>query len=253
MSEATSEGNDMASQSQPIELYFWTTPNGYKISILLEELGVPYDVRFVVIGRGEQFKPEFLRISPNNRIPAIIDPEGPGGKPTSIFESGAIMMYLGRKFGGFYPVSDERKRVAVEEWLVWQVANVGPVFGNNNHFRTYAADQHPYAIKRFLDETHRLYGVLEERLDGRDFVADDYSIADIASFTWMRSYERRGVDINEFPRVKGWIERIAARPAVQKGVAIKAPAEINLATDAEARKIMFGQRARTGTSPSPAA
>jgi GST-like protein len=249
MSETKGEGTTkMASQSQPIELYFWTTPNGYKISILLEELGVPYDVRFVVIGRGDQFKPEFLAISPNNRIPAIVDPEGPGGKPLSIFESGAIMMYLGRKFGGLYPV-DERKRVAVDEWLVWQVANVGPVFGNNNHFRTYAADQHPYAIKRFLDETHRLYGVLEERLDGRDFVADEYSIADIASFTWMRSYERRGVDINEFPRVKGWIERIAARPAVQKGLAITAPADINLATDSEARKVMFGQRARSAKKP----
>lgn len=244
----------MTSQGKPIDLYFWTTPNGFKISIMLEELGVPYNTRFVVIGRGEQFAPEFLAISPNNRIPAIVDPEGPGGTPISVFESGAIMLYLGRKFGQLYPVSDERRRVQVDEWLMWQMANVGPVFGNNNHFRTYAADKHPYAIDRFLNETHRLFGVLEDRLDGRDYVCGDYSIADIASFCWMRSWERRGVDIAEFPRVKGWIERIAARPAVERGLAIKPPMDINLASDAEARKVMFGQRARRpaagGTSPS---
>ena len=234
----------MSSQGKPIDLYFWTTPNGFKISIMLEELGVPYNTRFVVIGRGEQFAPEFLAISPNNRIPAIVDPEGPGGTPISIFESGAIMLYLGRKFGQLYPASDERRRVEVDEWLMWQMANVGPVFGNNNHFRTYAADKHPYAIDRFLNETHRLFGVLEDRLQGRDYVCGDYSIADIASFCWMRSWERRGVDIAEFPQVKGWIERIAARPAVERGLAIKPPTEINLASDAEARKIMFGQRAR---------
>ena len=240
-------------QKKPIDLYLWTTPNGFKISIALEEMGVPYENHFVVIGRGEQFKPEFLKISPNNRIPAIVDPEGPDGKPISIFESGAILMYLGRKFGQLYPTADERQRVAVEEWLIWQVANVGPVFGNNNHFRTYAKDQHPYAINRFLDETHRLFGVLEERLDGREFVCDEYSIADIASFCWMRSWERRGVDIAEFPRVKRWIDTIAARPAVQRGVGIKPPMEINLATDAEARKVMFGQRARAHGSDSAAA
>jgi GST-like protein len=236
----------MTSQTKPIELYFWTTPNGYKISVMLEEMGVPYDVRFVVIGRGEQFKPEFLKISPNNRIPAIIDPEGPGGAPISVFESGAIMMYLGRKFDSpLYP-ADERRRVAVDEWLMWQMANVGPVLGNNNHFRTYAKEQHPYATQRFLDETNRLYGVLDERLEGRDFVCDEYSIADIASFCWMRSWERRGINISEFPLVKAWIERILERPAVQRGLAIKPPQEINLATDEEARKIMFGQRSRRG-------
>lgn len=239
----------MTSQTKPIELYFWTTPNGFKISIMLEEIGVPYDIRFVVIGRGEQFKPEFLKISPNNRIPAIIDPEGPGGAPISVFESGAIMMYLGRKFGQLYP-SDERRRVAVDEWLMWQMANVGPILGNNNHFRTYAAGKSEYATTRFLDETHRLYGVLEERLDGRDFVCDEYSIADIAPFCWMRSWERRGVDIAEFPLVKSWIERILERPAVQRGLAVTPPQEINLATDEEARKIMFGQRARRHRSGS---
>lgn len=234
----------MTSQNKPIELHFWTTPNGFKISVMLEELGVPYDIKFVVIGRGEQFKPEFLAISPNNRIPAIIDPEGPGGKPISVFESGAIMMYLGRKFDSELYPTDERRRVAVEEWLMWQMANIGPILGNNNHFRTYAAGKSEYATKRFLDETHRLYGVLEERLVGRDFVCDDYSIADIASFCWMRSWERRGVDIAEFPVVKAWIERILERPAVQRGLDIKPPEEINLATDEEAKKIMFGQRAR---------
>lgn len=244
MAENKREGENMSSQGKPIDLYFWTTPNGFKISIMLEELGVPYNTRFVVIGRGEQFTPEFLAISPNNRIPAIVDPEGPGGRPISIFESGAIMLYLGRKFGKLYPASDERRRVEVEEWLMWQMANVGPVFGNNNHFRTYAADKHPYAIDRFLNETHRLFGVLEDRLDGREYVCGDYSIADIASFCWMRSWKRRGVDIAEFPRVGDWIGRIMARPAVERGLAIKPPMEINLASDAEARKVMFGQRAR---------
>jgi GST-like protein len=240
-------GDRMTDQKKPIELHFWTTPNGFKISVMLEEIGVPYDVKFVVIGRGEQFKPEFLEISPNNRIPAIIDPEGPGGKPISVFESGAIMLYLGRKFGRLYPVSDERLRVSVDEWLIWQMANVGPVLGNNNHFRAYATEQHPYALKRFLDETHRLYGVLDERLEGRDFICGEYSIADIASFCWMRSWERRGVDITEFPNVKVWIDRILERPAVQRGIGIKPPMEINLANDAEARKVMFGQRSRRGS------
>jgi GSH-dependent disulfide-bond oxidoreductase len=229
-------------QTLPIELYYWPTPNGHKITILLEELGVPYTLHFVNIGRGEQFDPKFLAISPNNRIPAIVDPEGPGGKPISIFESGAIFLYLGRKFGQFYP-SDERQRVAVEEWLVWQVANVGPVFGNNNHFRNYAADKLPYAISRFLNETHRLYRILDERLAEREFVAGDYSIADMALFGWIRNWGRRGIDIAEFPNVKGWVETLEARPAVARALAIKAPtAELDLAKDEAARKVLFGQR-----------
>ena len=154
-----------ATQTLPIELHYWPTPNGFKISIALEELGVPYTARFVNIGKGDQFKPEFLAISPNNRIPAIVDPEGPDGKPISIFESGAILIYLGEKFDRFYGTT-ARERVGVNEWLFWQMANVGPVFGHYNHFRNYAREQAPYAIKRFGDETHRLYRVLNERLGG---------------------------------------------------------------------------------------
>jgi GST-like protein len=229
-------------QTAPIELHTWTTPNGHKISIMLEELGVPYAVRFVNIGRGEQFAPSFLAISPNNRIPAIVDPEGPGGEPISIFESGAILMYLGRKFGRFYPVADERKRVAVEEWLMWQIANVGPVFGQNNHFARYAKEKLPYAITRFINETHRLYGVLNRRLAGRDYVCNDYSIADIALFGWVRGWDLRGVDIAEFPNVGAWIDRVGARPAVQRALAIKAPSNLDLTKDAEAQKILFNQR-----------
>ena len=170
-------------QSQPIELHYWPTPNGFKISIMLEELGVPYDLKLVDIGKGDQFKPEFLKIAPNNRMPAIVDPEGPGGAPISIFESGAILQYLGRKFGRFYP-TDERQRVVVEEWLMWQMGGFGPMLGQNHHFAVYAPEKIPYAIKRYRDETHRLYGVLNRRLDGREFVADEYSIADMAIIGW---------------------------------------------------------------------
>jgi GST-like protein len=241
--EARNTGKSKMSVTQtlPIELYFWSTPNGYKLSIMLEELGAPYALRFVNINRGEQFKPEFLAISPNNRIPAIIDPEGPGGKPITVFESGAIMMYLGRKFGRLYPTA-ERARIAVEEWLVWQVANVGPVFGHYNHFNRYAQEKVPYAISRFGDEAHRLFRILDERLRGRQFVAGDYSIADIALFCWMRNWDRRGIDIAEFPEVKRWHDAIAARPATIRGLAPKAPVEIDIAKDAEARKVLFGQR-----------
>ena len=230
-----------ATQILPIELFFWPTPNGIKISIALEELGVPYAVRLVNIGKGEQFTPAFLAISPNNRIPAIVDPEGPDGRPISVFESGAILIYLGEKFARLYP-ADRRTRVAVNEWLIWQVANVGPIFGQNNHFRTYAKEKLPYAITRFVNETHRLFGVLEKRLTGRAFVAGDYSIADIALFAWMRNWDRRGIDIAEFENVKRWHDVIAARPAVIKGVAIKAPVDLDLARDEEAQKILFGQR-----------
>jgi GST-like protein len=198
-------------------------------------------VRFVNIGKGEQFKPEFLAISPNNRMPAIVDPEGPDGKPISIFESAAIMIYLGEKFDRFYGKT-ARERVVVNEWLIWQVANVGPVFGHNNHFRRYAREEAPYAVKRFGDETHRLYRVLNERLQGRDFVAGEYSIADMALLGWIRNWQNRDVDIGEFPNVEKWHDRLAARPAVQRGLALRAPADVNLATDEEARKVLFGQR-----------
>jgi GST-like protein len=232
----------MTQQTKPIDLYYWPTPNGHKITIALEELGVPYRLHFVNIGKGEQFDPAFLAIAPNNRIPAIVDPEGPDGKPISIFESAAILQYLGRKFGKLYP-SDERGRVAVEEWLAWQVANVGPAFGNNNHFSRYAREKLPYAITRFVNEVHRLYGVLNRRLQGREFVAGDYSIADIALLGWVRNWANRNVEIGEFPNVKRWVETMEARPTVQRALAIKAPTPpLDLAKDEEAQKILFGQR-----------
>ena len=230
-----------ATQTLPIELFYWPTPNGFKISILLEELGVPYAIRFINIGKGDQFAPEFLKISPNNRIPAIVDPEGPDGKPISVFESGAIMIYLGEKFGKFYP-ADARGKVEVNEWLFWQMANVGPIFGQNNHFRNYAPEKVPYAIKRFGDETHRLDRVLNDRLAGRDYVAGAYSIADMALFGWVRNWTTRGADIAEFPNVVAWHDRIDARPAVQRGLALKAPVTVDVATDKEAQKVLFGQR-----------
>ena len=229
---------------KPINLYYWATPNGFKISIMLEECKLPYTLHPVNISKGEQFKPEFLKISPNNRMPAIVDPDGPDGKPISVFESAAILTYLGRKFGRFYP-SDERSRVEVDEWVAWQIANVGPVFGHDNHFRHYAPEKVPYAMKRFGDETNRLYGVLDKRLKDREFVAGDYSIADMALIGWVKGYVRREVDINDFPNVKRWIETMLARPAVDRGLKVGADAPAtDLSRDKEAQKILFGQRAR---------
>ena len=233
----------MSSQATLLQLHYWPTPNGWKITILLEELEAPYEVRFVDIGRGEQFQPDFLRISPNNRMPALVDPDGPGGEPISIFESGAILMYLGRKFGRFYP-SDERARVEVEQWLMWQMGGFGPMLGQNHHFRQYAPEKLPYAIKRYEDETHRLYGVLNRRLSDRDFVAGEYSIADMAIAPWATLYERQGIDASEFPHLKGWLDRVLARPAVARGLAVGADRRSNITDDREAQKILFGQRAR---------
>ena len=234
-----------ATQTAPIELYFWPTPNGWKITILLEELGVPYNVNFVNIGAGDQFKPEFLAISPNNRMPAIVDPEGPGGLPISVFESGAILQYLGRKFGQFYP-ADERERVAVDEWLMWQMGGFGPMLGQNHHFSNYAPEKIPYAIQRYQNETHRLYGVLDKRLEGRDFVADAYSIADMAIVGWARSWKNQHIDIDEFPNVKRWFDAMMARPAVARAVLVgkEEREKMQLATDKNAQSVLFGQRAR---------
>ncbi|MCX5514572.1 glutathione S-transferase [Kaistia algarum] len=229
-------------QTQPIELHFWPTPNGKKVSIMLEELDIPYSIHFVNIGKGEQFRPEFLAISPNNRMPAIVDPEGPDGKPISVFESGAILQYLGRKFGRFYP-ADERKRVAVEEWLMWQMGGFGPMLGQRNHFSVYAPERIPYATKRYQDETHRLYGVLNKRLATHEYVADDYSIADMAIFSWAAGWETQQFDTSDFPSVKRWIDLLNARPGVQRGMAIKAPVvPVSVADDKEAQKVLFGQR-----------
>ena len=231
-------------QTAPIELFYWPTPNGWKISVMLEELGIPYNVNFVNIGKGDQFKPEFLAISPNNRMPAIIDPEGPDGQPISVFESGAILQYLGRKFGRFYP-TDERARVNVDQWLMWQMGGFGPMLGQFNHFVVYAPEKIPYAITRYTNEANRLFGVLEKQLAGKDFVAGDYSIADMAIIGWARAYERYGITEEAFPNAIGWVKRMNARPAVAKGCDIKAPTPpVNLAEDKDAQAILFGQKAR---------
>ena len=228
----------------PIELHYWPTPNGWKISIMLEECGLPYTVHKVDIGRGDQFKPEFLEISPNNKMPAIVDRDGPGGEPISVFESGAILQYLGRKTGLFYP-ADERARVAVDEWLFWQMGGLGPMAGQTHHFRIYAPEQIPYAVDRYTNETNRLYGVLNKRLEARDYVAGDYSIADMAIFSWAKLWERQGQDIAQFPHMRRWLERVSARPAVQRGVAVHAEdRKKNDLKDPKIAAVLFGQRAR---------
>ena len=229
----------------PIELYYWPTPNGWKITVMLEELGVPYEVKYINIGKGDQFEPDFLKIAPNNRMPAIVDPDGPGGEPISVFESGAILQYLGRKFGKFYP-ADERTRVQVEEWLFWQVGGLGPMAGQAHHFRQYAPEKIEYGINRYTNEVNRLYGVMNKRLAERDFLAGDYSIADMASIGWVIPHERQGQDLDDFPNLKRWYETLMARPAVIKAIAVgkEERDRSNLATDTEAQKVLFGQRAR---------
>ena len=207
-----------AATGSPIDVHTWSTPNGWKIPVMLEECGLPYRVVPVNIGKNEQFAPDFLAMSPNNKIPAIRDPDGPGGQPITVFESGAILQYLGRKTGLFYP-SDERARVAVDEWLFWQVAGFGPMLGQTHHFKIYAPEKVPYAIERFGAEAKRLYGVLERRLDGRDYLAGDYSIADIATVTWAKLNVKQGVEIADLPNVARWLEAVLARPAVQRGLA----------------------------------
>ena len=202
---------------EPIDFYFWPTPNGHKIRIMLEEIGLPYRIHPVDINKGDQFKPEYLAISPNNKKPAIVDPDGPGGEPISIFESGAILQYLGRKTGKFYP-SDERQRVAVDEWLFWQVAGFGPMLGQANHFRLYAPEKVPYGIERYTKEATRLYGVLDKRLSGRDFICGVYSIADMAAFPWALGWKQQGQELDALPNVAAWIARMSERPAVQKGL-----------------------------------
>ncbi len=227
-------------KSKPIALYYWPTPNGHKISIMLEELGVPYEVHPVDIGKGQQFEPAFLKISPNNRIPAIVDPDGPGGRPISIFESGAILQYLGRKYGRFYP-QEERARVQVEEWLFWQVGGLGPMTGQANHFVNYAKDDVAYAKTRYTDEVHRLFGVMNRRLATRKFLAGTYSIADIACWSWVLSGSKYA-PLDEFPNLKAWRDRVGKRPAVVRGKAMAA--DIRKPMTDEERNILFGQRAR---------
>ena len=231
--------------AKPIELYYWPTPNGWKITIMLEETGYPYALRYVNIGKGDQFEPSFLAIAPNNRMPVIVDPDGPGGEPISVFESGAILQYLGRKTGMFYP-ADERARVEVEQWLFWQMGGLGPMAGQAHHFRNYAPEKIAYGIERYTNEVNRLYGVMDRRLADREFLAGDYSIADMACVGWVKPYENQGQDINAFPNLKRWFETLLARPAVERGLfAGKEEREkFDLASDKDAQAVLFGQTAR---------
>lgn len=239
----------------PIELWFWPTPNGWKISIALEEMGLAYELKPVNIGAGEQFSSEFLKLSPNGRMPAIVDHGAADGRPLSIFESGAILQHLGRKSGKFYP-ADERARAEVEQWLFWQVGGLGPMCGQTHHFRQYAprmlADQRQlaYGANRYTNEAERLYGVLDHHLeDGRDYVAGDFSIADMAIWPWIYPHKNQGQDLNHFPSLKAWYERVGAREGVQRGMKVGEALRSNTLSDAgkdaeKARAILFGQRDR---------
>ena len=204
-----------------IDLYTWTTPNGRKVSIMLEELGLPYNTHPINIGKGEQFAPEFIAINPNSKIPAIVDPEGPDGKPISLMESGAILIYLAEKSGKLLPASARARYVALQ-WLMFQMGGVGPMFGQVHHFLRAAKEPVPYAIERYTTETRRLYGVLNERLKDREYLADEYSIADIATYPWTARYEWHKTRLEDFPHVKRWFDAISARPAVQRGMKIPA-------------------------------
>jgi len=226
-----------------IDLYYWTTPNGHKITLFLEEAGMPYRIVPVHIGKGEQFAPEFLQIAPNNRIPAIVDhAPSDGGEPISLFESGAILLYLAEKSGQFLP-ADLRGRNEVLQWLFWQMGGLGPMAGQNHHFSQYAPEKLPYAIERYVKETNRLYGVMNKRLADRPFLAGDYSIADMACYPWVVPYERQGQRLDDFSHLKRWFEAIQARPATvrayEKAAAINQQGTV---TD-EARKFLFGQTA----------
>jgi len=222
-----------------IEVYSWATPNGHKIHIMLEECGLPYRAIPVDIGAGDQFKTEFLAISPNNKIPAIVDSDGPDGRPITLFESGAILLYLAAKTGRFLP-TDMRSRYATLEWLMFQMGSIGPMLGQAHHFRMYAPEKIAYAIDRYGNEAKRLYGVLDRRLAQNVFVAgSEYTIADIAIFPWLRSWKNQGIDLDEFPRVRAWFDGIAARPAVQRGVEVLAGMRRSIQSDT-AREVLFG-------------
>ncbi len=225
-----------------IDVYYWGTPNGLKIKLFLEEAGLPYNIIPVDIGKGEQFKPEFLKIAPNNRIPAIVDHEPPGGgAPISLFESGAILLYLAEKIGRFIP-EGLRGRALTLQWLFWQVGGLGPMAGQNGHFNQYAPEKIPYAIERYTRETNRLYGVLERQLAGRDYIAGDYSIADMACYPWIVPYERHGQNLDEFANLKRWFHRVRARPACQRAYVGVGESYSRKISDEE-RRILFGQTA----------
>lgn len=224
-----------------VELYYWTTPNGHKITIFLEEAGVPYEIVPVNIGQGDQFAPEFLKISPNNRIPAIVDrAPSDGGDPIALFESGAILAYLGEKTGQFLP-TDLRQRYEVMQWLFWQMGGLGPMLGQNHHFSRYAPERIPYAIDRYVKETTRLYTVLNTRLADRDCVTGEYSIADMAIYPWIVPYQSQGQDLADFPNLKRWFEAIAARPAVERAYAKAQAISTAKGMSEAAKKVLFGQ------------
>lgn len=239
---------------QPIEAYIWPTPNGHKITIALEEMALPYVIKPVNIGKGEQFAPSFMAISPNNKMPAIIDPDGPSGAPISIFESAAILQYLGRKSGKFYP-TDERQRTVVDEWLIWQVANLGPMAGQASHFINYApklVDDEKlieYGRTRYVNELNRICGVAERRLGEQPYLAGAYSIADIAAWPWLRIAHKLGQSWDDFPKLKDWVDRIYAREAVQRalaaGEAVRGRPDQNAAENKESARILFGQTAQS--------
>jgi len=224
-----------------IEVFFWTTGNNHKVTIFLEEAEVPYICTKVNIGRGEQFNPDFLKISPNNRVPAIIDhaPKG-GGQSVSVFESGAILQYLAEKTGKFLP-GDSRGRVEVMQWLFWQMAGLGPMLGQNHHFSQFAPEKIPYAIERYVKETTRLYAILDKRLSDREYITDEYSIADMACYPWIIPHENQGQDLENFPNLKRWFNKIRSRPAVKKAYAKSREINTSPTIDDKSKKFLFGQ------------
>jgi GST-like protein len=231
-----------------IDLHYWTTPNGHKVTIFLEEAGLAYRIVPVNISKGDQFQPGFLAIAPNNRIPAIVDhAPADGGGPLSVFESGAILQYLAEKTGQFLP-ADLRGRTETMQWLFWQMGGLGPMAGQNHHFSQYAPEKIPYAINRYVNETNRLYGVLNKRLADREFIAGEYSIADMASYPWIVPHARQGQKLEDFPHLKRWFDAIAARPAVQRAYARAAEINQTPTVNEQSRAVLFGQTAATGTA-----
>jgi GSH-dependent disulfide-bond oxidoreductase len=231
--------------TEPIQLYYWPTPNGHKISIFLEEAGLPYEIVPVDIGAGDQFEDEFLRISPNNKMPAIVDPDGPDGEPISLFESGAVLIYLAEKTGTFLPRSPRERYVALQ-WLMFQMGHVGPMLGQNHHFRQYADEEIPYAVERYTNEAARLYGVMDRRLSEAEyFVGDEYTIVDMAIFPWLRSHEKQGQKMEDYPNVNRWFAEIGNRPAVQRALKVGEDLRRDLKElDQEARDRLFGRTSR---------
>jgi GSH-dependent disulfide-bond oxidoreductase len=224
-----------------IQLYSWATPNGHKIHIMLEECGLKYEVIPVNIGAGDQFKPEFLKISPNNKMPAIVDTDGPDGKPISIFESGAILIYLAAKTGKFMPQSD-RDKYTVLQWLMFQMGGVGPMLGQNHHFRTYAPEKLPYAIDRYTNEAKRIYGVIDRQLAAHPFIAGKtYTIADMAIYPWLRNWKNQGIELPDYPHLKKWFEGLEKRPAVQRGCQVLTELRKPI-HDEKAREMLFGKQ-----------